>query len=164
MNEYVVAKASQGLANYVLERYSENPAIAVSYDSRIKSDVFSKVASAVFAANGIKVYIYPELMPTPCLSFAVRRLGCSAGIMITASHNPSKYNGYKVYGDDGCQITTHAAADILAEIEKVDIFHDIKRCGFEKAIEDGQAEYIKPEVFTAFTDEVKNNRYYMAMI
>ena len=155
MNEYVVAKASQGLANYVLVRYGDNPSIAVSYDSRIKSDVFSKVASGVFAANGIKAYIYPELMPTPCLSFAVRYLGCSAGIMITASHNPSKYNGYKVYGDDGCQITTQAAADILAEIEKVDIFNDVKNGSFEESLKNGSIEYIKPEVFTEFTEEVK---------
>lgn len=155
MNEYVVAKASQGLANYVLDRYKENPAIAISYDSRIKSYVFSEVAAGVFAANGIKAFIYPELMPTPCLSFAVRRLGCSAGIMITASHNPSKYNGYKVYGDDGCQITTQAAADILAEIEKVDIFNDVKTGSFKESLESGIIEYIKPEVFTDFTEEVK---------
>lgn len=155
MNEYVVAKASQGLSDYVLDRYKKSPAIAISYDSRIKSDVFSKVAAGVFAANGIKVYIYPELMPTPCLSFAVRKLGCSAGIMITASHNPSKYNGYKVYGDDGCQITTQAAADILAEIEKVDIFNDVKNGSFEESLKNGSIEYIKPEVFTEFTEEVK---------
>ena len=155
MNEYVVAKASQGLANYVLDRYKEDPAIAISYDSRIKSDVFSEVAAGVFAANGIKAFIYPELMPTPCLSFAVRRLGCSAGIMITASHNPSKYNGYKVYGDDGCQITTQAAADILAEIEKVDIFNDVKTGSFKESLESGILEHIKPEVFTDFTEEVK---------
>ena len=155
MNEYVVAKASQGLANYVLDRFGKYSSIAVSYDSRIKSDEFSKVASAVFAANGIKAYIYPELMPTPCLSFAVRRLDCAAGIMITASHNPSKYNGYKVYGADGCQITTQAAADILAEIEKVDIFDDVKSCDYDQAVTDGMIEYIGPEVFTEFTEEVK---------
>ena len=107
MNIHTVAKASQGLADYVIKNFPENERkIAVSYDSRIKSDLFSKVASGVFAANGIKVYIYTELMPTPCLSYAVRALNCAAGIMITASHNPSKYNGYKVYGADGCQITT----------------------------------------------------------
>jgi len=101
MNIYTVAKASQGLANYVVKNYGENERkIAVSYDSRIKSDVFAKVAAEVFATNGIQVAIYDELMPTPCLSYAVRALGCAAGIMITASHNPAKYNGYKVYGAD----------------------------------------------------------------
>ena len=110
MNIYTVAKASQGLAEYVKNHGGQKKGIAVSYDSRIKSDVFARVAAQVFAGNGIQVYIYDELMPTPCLSFAVRRLGCEAGIMVTASHNPSKYNGYKVYGSDGCQITTEAAA------------------------------------------------------
>ena len=118
MNVHTVAKASQGLADYVAKRFPpEQRKIAVSYDSRILSDEFAKVASGVFAANGIKALIYPELMPTPCLSFAVRALGCAAGVMVTASHNPAKYNGYKVYGADGCQITTEAAAEILAEIQ-----------------------------------------------
>ena len=111
MNVYTVAKASQGLADYVIKHFpAEQRRIAVSYDSRIKSDLFARTASGVFAANGITVHMYPELMPTPCLSFAVRELHCAAGIMVTASHNPSKYNGYKVYGADGCQITTEAAA------------------------------------------------------
>ena len=97
MNVYTVAKASQGLADYVIKHFpAEQRRIAVSYDSRIKSDLFARTASGVFAANGIAVHIYPELMPTPCLSFAVRELHCAAGIMVTASHNPSKYNGYKV--------------------------------------------------------------------
>ena len=123
MNVHTVAKASQGLADYVKKHYEGGARkIAVSYDSRIKSDLFAQVASGVFAANDIQVYIYPQLMPTPCLSFAVRNLNCAAGIMVTASHNPSKYNGYKVYGADGCQITTEAAAEILGEIEKLDIF------------------------------------------
>lgn len=98
MNIYTVAKASQGLSNYVNNLFPDAPAIAIAYDSRLKSEEFSKIAAEVFSANGIKAYIYPELMPTPCLSYAVRVLGCSAGIVITASHNPSKYNGYKVYG------------------------------------------------------------------
>ena len=120
MNIYMVRKASQGLANYVLKKYKNNPSIAVSFDSRIKSTLFAHIASEVFAANSIKVHIYKELMPTPCLSYAVRELKCSAGIMVTASHNPSKYNGYKVYGSDGCQITTQAASDILEEINALD--------------------------------------------
>ena len=118
MNIYMVRKASQGLANYINKKY-KNPSIAISYDSRIKSTLFAQTAAEVFAANNIKVFIYKELMPTPCLSYAVRELHCSAGIMVTASHNPSKYNGYKVYGDDGCQITTNTADEILSEINSL---------------------------------------------
>lgn len=151
MNVYTVAKASQGLANYVNAHF-ETPSIAISYDSRIKSDLFSKVVAGVFKANGIHVYIYPELMPTPLLSYAVRYLHCSAGVMVTASHNPSKYNGYKVYGADGCQITTEAATEILGFIEALDIFYDVKQVPFE--IGDG-IEYISEDVWTAFTAEIK---------
>lgn len=153
MNIYTVAKASQGLADYV-NKHFDSPSIAVSYDSRIKSDLFSKIASEVFAANNIKVWIYPELMPTPCLSYAVRALGCSAGIMVTASHNPSKYNGYKVYGADGCQITTEAAADILAEIENIDIFSDVKRGDFDTGIESETIKLIPKSIYDSFTNEV----------
>ncbi len=156
MNVHTVAKASQGLADYVVKHFApEERKIAVSYDSRIKSDLFAQTASGVFAANGIKVYIYSQLMPTPCLSFAVRKLNCAAGIMVTASHNPSKYNGYKVYGSDGCQITTEAADEILSEIQKLDIFGDVKTLSFEKGIENGLIEYISEDVYTAFVEEVK---------
>lgn len=156
MNIYTVAKASQGLANYVKKNFSvEEQKIAVSYDSRIKSDVFAKVAAEVFAANGIKVYIYDELMPTPCLSFAVRELHCASGIMVTASHNPAKYNGYKVYGADGCQITSKAAGEILSEIEKIDVFEGYTKKGFEEALSDGGIEYISEDVITAFIEAVK---------
>ncbi|MBK6088684.1 phospho-sugar mutase [Ruminococcus difficilis] len=156
MNIHVVAKASQGLADYIVKSFPEKDRkIAVSYDSRIKSDLFSKVAAGVFAANGIKVYIYSELMPTPCLSYAVRALHCAAGIMVTASHNPSEYNGYKVYGADGCQITTEAAKTILAEIEKLDIFADVKTGSFEQGLESGAIEFISDDIYTAFVGEVK---------
>ena len=156
MNVYTVAKASQGLSNYLLAHYPEGRrSIAVSRDSRIKSELFSRAASAVFAANGIHVYIYPELMPTPCLSYAVRALGCCAGIMITASHNPSKYNGYKVYGNDGCQITTEAAAEILAEIENVNEF-DVPLPDFDALAAEGRIELIGEDVYTGFIEEVKN--------
>ncbi|MBE5920021.1 MAG: phospho-sugar mutase [Pseudobutyrivibrio ruminis] len=155
MNIYTVAKASQGLANYIRANFpKEERKIAVSYDSRIKADLFARVASGVFAANGIKVWIYTELMPTPCLSYAVRALGCAAGIMVTASHNPSKYNGYKVYGADGCQITTEAAAAILEEIEKVDIFEDVRNVSFESALQAGDVAYITENVYTDFVNEV----------
>lgn len=157
MNVHTVAKASQGLANYVIKNFPEGERkIAVSYDSRIKADLFAKVASGVFAANGIEVHIYTELMPTPCLSYAVRALKCSAGIMVTASHNPAKYNGYKVYGADGCQITTEAAELILAEITKVDIFDDVKQMDFEQGLSEGIISYISEQVYTDFVEEVKN--------
>ena len=156
MNVHTVAKASQGLADYVVKRFpAEKRKIAVSYDSRILSDAFAKVASGVFAANGIQALIYPHLMPTPCLSFAVRALGCAAGVMVTASHNPAKYNGYKVYGADGCQITTEAAAEILAEIEKLDVFTGAKRMDFEAGLAQGFIAYIPDQVYTDFVEEVK---------
>ena len=113
MNVYTVGKASQGLAAYV-NSVTDNGKIAIAYDSRIKSDLFAKTAACVFAANGIKVYIYKELMPTPMLSFAVRRLKCDAGVVVTASHNPAKYNGYKAYGPDGCQLGLEAADYVLS--------------------------------------------------
>ncbi len=154
MNVYTVAKATQGLADYLNAHFDE-PSAAVSYDSRIKSDVFARVAASVLAANGVKVHIWPQLMPVPALSYSVRALGASAGIMVTASHNPSKYNGYKVYGDDGCQITTEAAKAILAEIEKLDIFEDVKTSDFEAGLAGGMIEYISDDVYTAFIEEVK---------
>ena len=155
MNIYTVAKATQGLANYLLKQFP-SPSVSLSYDSRLKSDVFSKTAASVLAANGIGVRLYPTLMPTPCLSYAVRVLRCSAGIMITASHNPARYNGYKVYGPDGCQITTEAASAILAEINKLDLFADVRWGDFDAAISAGQIQYIPEEVYTAFTEEVKH--------
>ena len=156
MNVYTVAKASQGLADYVVKHFPEEErSIAVSYDSRIKSDLFARVASDVFVANGIKVHLYPQLMPTPCLSFAVRHLHCAAGIMVTASHNPSKYNGYKVYGADGCQITTEAAEIILNEIQKLDLFNDVKRCSFDEALASGKISMIGEDVYSAFVEAVK---------
>ena len=156
MNIYTVAKASQGLADYLKKNFAE-PSVAIGYDSRIKSDVFAKVAAGVFAANGVKVSIWPVLMPVPTVSFATRYLHTSAGVMVTASHNPGKYNGYKVYGADGCQITTEAAAEILAEIEKLDIFADVKTSDFEAGVTSGNIQYIPDEVYTAFVNEVKNS-------
>ena len=154
MNIYTVAKATQGLADY-LNKQRENPSVCIGYDSRIKSDVFARVAAGVFAANGVKVFIWPRLMPVPTVSFAVRHLGPDAGVMITASHNPSKYNGYKVYGADGCQITTQAAAQVLAEIEKLDLFRDVHTGSFEEYLEKGWISYIPEETYTAFVENVK---------
>lgn len=155
INVYTVAKATQGLADYLKTHFS-NPSVAIGYDSRIKSDLFARVAAGVFAANGVQVHIWPTLMPVPTVSFAVRYLRASAGVMITASHNPSKYNGYKVYGADGCQITTQAAAEILTEIEKLDIFADVKHSAFETDIASGTVRYIPDDVYTAFVQEVKS--------
>ncbi len=153
MNIHTVAKATQGLADYLNKTFTA-PSVVIGYDSRIKSDVFAKVAAGVFSANGIRVNIWPELLPVPTVSFATRYLHASAGVMITASHNPSKYNGYKVYGADGCQITTEAAEIILAEIEKLDVFADVKQEEF--AIVPGKVEYIAEEVLTAFIESVKS--------
>ena len=151
MNVYTVAKASQGLADYVNEKFSEEQrSIAVSYDSRIHSKDFAETAAQVFAANGIQVYIYDELMPTPCLSFAVRELGCAAGVMVTASHNPGEYNGYKVYGADGCQITTEAAKEIYEKIEKNDIFTQVSQISLEEAKDNHKVNYIPAAVYEKF--------------
>nr|WP_314463412.1 phospho-sugar mutase [uncultured Clostridium sp.] len=153
MNVYTVAKATQGYSKY-LKKQTDCSSVAIAYDSRIKSDVFAKVAAGVFAANGIHVYIYPELMPTPALSFAVRYLKCSGGIVITASHNPSQYNGYKVYGSDGCQITTETANSILAEIEVLDIFRDVRKMSFEEALSREKVTYIGEEVVKEYLQAV----------
>lgn len=155
INIYTIAKASQGLADYLKKNFEE-PSVAIGYDSRIKSDVFARTAAGVFAANGVRVSIWPVLMPVPTVSFAARYLHTSAGVMITASHNPSKYNGYKVYGPDGCQITVEAADNILKEIEKLDIFADVRNSDFETGIANGSIQYIQDEVFTAFIEQVKS--------
>lgn len=151
MNVHTVSKASQGLANYL----GSGASVVIGYDSRIKSDVFAKVAAGVFAANSINVHFWSELLPVSTVSYGVRALGASAGIMITASHNPSKYNGYKVYGSDGCQITTEAAAAILAEIEKLDVFVDVKNSSFEDGVKSGIISYIDDSILTAFIEDVK---------
>lgn len=157
MNVYTVGKASQGLAAYV-NSVTDNGKIAIAYDSRIKSDLFAKTAACVFAANGIKVYIYKELMPTPMLSFAVRRLKCDAGVVVTASHNPAKYNGYKAYGPDGCQLGLEAADYVLSIMNKVDIFDGVKDTDFETAVEKGQIEYIGDDVINDYLSCVETCR------
>lgn len=155
MNVYTVAKASQGLANYLRKTCGAENSVAIGFDSRIHSTLFAQVSAGVLAANGIQVKIYPALMPTPCLSYAVRRLNCTAGIMITASHNPAKYNGFKVYRSDGCQITTGMAKSILAEIDQLDIFQDIARMEFQEGLNSGLISYIGSDVYTGFIEEVK---------
>lgn len=154
MNVYTVAKATQGLSDYLNKNFSL-PSVSIGYDSRIKSHLFSQITAAVFAANGVRVNLWPSLNPVSTVSFATRYLHTSAGVMITASHNPSEYNGYKVYNADGCQITTEAATEIFAEIEKLDIFDDVKLVSFEDSIDKGIITYIKDNVLTAFIEEVK---------
>ncbi|SDA21737.1 phosphoglucomutase [Ruminococcus sp. YE71] len=154
MNIYTVRRATQGLADYVNGDF-ENGSVAISYDSRIKSDVFAKAAASVLVANGIKVYIYKELMPTPMLSYAVRYFGCSAGIMVTASHNPAKYNGYKVYGSDGCQITLDVANTVIGKIGEVPMFGGAKVADFDKAVAEGKIVYIDDKCINDYLDEVR---------
>ena len=151
MNIHVVAKASQGLAEYL----GPGASVVVGYDSRINSEIFAKVTAGVLAANGISVHIWPCLLPVPLVSYAVRQLGASAGVMITASHNPSKYNGYKVYGPDGCQITTEAADAILSKIQKVDVFLGVRNMDFAEGLAAGRIDYISDSVLTNFLSEVK---------
>lgn len=157
MNVYTVRKATQGLANYLNKHNTEGKplSVAIAYDSRNKGVLFSEESAAVLAAAGIKAYIYPELMPTPALSFAVRHLGCDAGINVTASHNPAKYNGYKAYGPDGCQITADMADGITEEMNNIDIFADVKKVDFNEAVKAGTVEYIGEETVTAFLDAVQ---------
>lgn len=153
MNVYTVNQATQGLADYLNADF-ENPSIAIAYDSRIKSDVFARSAAAVLAANGVQVHLYPELVPTPMLSYAVRTLHCSSGIIITASHNPSKYNGYKCYDPNGYQMTDEAAAKTYAYIQKVDMFSGVRTMDFDEAVAAGKITYIGREVFEGFYREV----------
>ncbi|MEG2597163.1 MAG: phospho-sugar mutase, partial [Oscillospiraceae bacterium] len=153
MNIYTIRKATQGLANYVTANWKDG-SVAVSYDSRNKSDIFAREAARVLAANGVKVHIYSELMPTPCLSFAVRELKCSMGIMVTASHNPAKYNGYKAYGADGCQITNETADAVLCNIKSVNEFDDVHVMDFQQAVERGMISYISEDVVEAFYNNV----------
>lgn len=153
MNYYTVCQATQGLADF-LNKHFENPSIAIGYDSRIKSDYFSIEAAKVLAANGIKVYLYRELQPTPCLSFAIRYFKTSSGIILTASHNPAKYNGYKCYNANGYQMTDEEANETYEFIKKVDYFTGIKTMDFDEAVEKGLIEYMGDEVIDAFLDEV----------
>ncbi|MDD6146745.1 MAG: phospho-sugar mutase [Oscillospiraceae bacterium] len=154
MNVYTVNQATQGLATYLNEEY-QNASVAIAYDSRIKSDVFARSAAGVLAANGIKVWFYSELVPTPMLSFAVRRLGCQSGIIITASHNPAKYNGYKCYDPQGYQMTDEAAERIYGYIQHTDMFSDIKTMDFDDAVAAGMVEFIPQSIIDEFYAGVK---------
>ena len=153
MNIYVVRQATQGLANYVLKKYG-NGSVAISHDSRSKADLFMNEAARVLAANGIKVYITSELQPTPVLSYLVRYFKCQAGIMVTASHNPAAYNGYKAYGEDGCQMTDVAANTVYDEISKLDMFKDVKITDFDEAVKSGMIEYVDESVYDTYLEKV----------
>jgi len=153
MNVYTVAQASQGLATY-LNAHFENPTVAIARDSRNKGEDFVRAAAGVLAANGIKSFVYPRIEPVPTLSFATRDLKCSAGICVTASHNPAQYNGYKVYGPDGCQIANEAADEIQNTINQTDIFNGVKRMDFDEALEKGLVEWTPDAVLDRFIDAV----------
>lgn len=155
MNVYTVGKATQGLAQYV-KAVSDTPRVAIGYDSRIKSDVFARHAASILAANGVKVMLYPELVPTPMVSFAVRHLKCDAGIVITASHNPAIYNGYKAYGPDGCQLGTEESRRVMEYIEKIDTFSGVLTTDFDAAVANGSIEYIGEDTVSAYLDNVQS--------
>ena len=156
MNKYTVGKATQGLANYILEQGTADKGVAISYDSRKMSDEFSLQAALILNANGIKTYLFESLRPVPELSFAVRQLHCTAGIMITASHNPPKYNGYKVYWDDGAQIVTPKDKEIIAKVRAISDFKEIKTISKEEAIEKGLFNIVGKEMDDAYLNTLKN--------
>ena len=155
MNEYTVGKATQGLANYIKSKNAEDKGVVISYDSRNNSKEFSEIAALVLNANGIKTYVFENVAPVPELSYSVRKLGTIAGIMITASHNPPKYNGYKVYGEDGAQITSPVDKEIMEQVKKVKDYHDIQKISKEEAIEKGLYHEIGKEIEDSYIEEVK---------
>lgn len=153
MNIYTVGRATQGFADYLVKNF-EHPTVAIARDSRNKGELFVRTTAAILAANGVASYVYPKISPVPTLSWAVRYLGCSGGICMTASHNPAAYNGYKVYGADGCQITSEAAAAISAAMEATDPFADVKTMDFDEALEQGLVTWIDDEVLDAYYSAV----------
>ncbi len=155
LNIYTVGKATQGFANY-LNKHSKSPKVAIAYDSRNMSTEFAEYAGRVLAGNGIKVYLYDKLTPTPMLSFAVRELGCDGGIVLTASHNPKEYNGYKVYGSDGCQVTDVDANEIIGYVNKVDAFNDVLVMSKSEAATKGLINYIGEDMYEAYVERVKD--------
>ena len=153
MNIYTVGRATQGFADYLNANF-ENPSVAIARDSRNKGELFVQVTASILAANGIVAHVYPKISPVPTLSFAVRDLGCSGGICMTASHNPAAYNGYKAYGPDGCQITSEAAKAISASIANTDAFSGVKTMGFDEAVASGMVKWIDDAVLERYYDAV----------
>lgn len=156
MNQYTVGKATQGLANYIMEQGTQDKGVAISYDSRKMSKEFSMQTALILCANGIKAYLFENLRPVPELSFAVRNLGCTAGVMITASHNPPKYNGYKVYWDDGAQIVSPRDKDIITKVRAVENFSDIRQISKEEAIQKGLLKIVGTEMDDKYLTVLKN--------
>jgi len=154
LNIYTVGKATQGFANYLKDKYT-SPKVAIAYDSRHMSKEFSEYAARVLAGNGIKVYLYDKLTPTPMLSYAVRELNCQGGIVLTASHNPKEYNGYKVYGSDGCQVTDASANEIITFVNKIDAFNQVKVIDIKEAVDKKLVNYIGEELYTSYIEKVK---------
>ncbi len=159
MNRFIIRRATQGLANY-LNKKKANPSVAIAYDSRNHSDEFAKETASTLASNGVKVYLYRELMPTPSLSFAVRYFKCDAGVVVTASHNPKIYNGYKVYGPDGCQCTDNLANAVLEEILAIDMFNDVKVGDFDKLVKENKIILIDEDCFNAYMESTKKQSIY----
>ena len=153
MNVYTVGRATQGFSEYLKGAF-ETPSVAIGYDSRNCSELFSKTAACVFAANGVKVWLYPELAPTPMVSFAIRYHKCSGGVVVTASHNPAEYNGYKAYGPDGCQLSGDASACVSDAVEKVDVFSGIRTVDFDEALASGMIEYIGQDNYESYYENV----------
>lgn len=153
MNIYTVGRATQGFADYLNANF-DNPSVAIARDSRNKGELFVQVTASILAANGIVAHVYPKISPVPTLSFAVRDLGCSGGICMTASHNPAAYNGYKAYGPDGCQITSEAAKAISASIANTDAFSGVKTMGFDEAVASGMVKWIDDAVLERYYDAV----------
>ena len=159
MNRFIIRRATQGLANY-LNKKKANPSVAIAYDSRNHSDEFAKETASTLAANGVKVYLYKELMPTPSLSFAVRYFKCDAGVVVTASHNPKIYNGYKVYGPDGCQCTDNLANAVLEEILAIDMFNDVKVGDYDALVKEKKIILINEDCFEAYMASTKKQSIY----
>ena len=159
MNRFMIRKATQGLANYLNKKYATS-SVAVGYDSRNHSEEYARETAATLASNGIKVYLYPELMPTPTVSFAIRYFKCQSGVVVTASHNPKIYNGYKAYGDDGCQCTNELADSVLNEIESLDTFKDVKTGNFDELVKAGKINIIGEDCFNAFIASTKKQSIY----
>ena len=160
MNKYTIAKATKGYADYLKSRYKGEISVAIAYDSRNNSQYFSRVAAGVLAANGIKVYIYNTLMPTPVLSFTAKHLGCNGGIVLTASHNPKEYNGYKIYDEKGCQLVPQFASQVITFVNAVEDLQSIEIMNFEDGVKNGIITEIGDDVLDAFLKEVKKQSIY----